>query len=397
MEMIGQKTSNARVRVVALFFLTVLSVSVFLVTYVQAASEPAPRFGQRLITLHDRGRDRGILTYATTLRQALEEASIHLDPNDTVEPGLDQVLAASNYDVNIYRARPVTIVDGSMRKKIMSPHQTADQIAKQADIDLQKEDITTITANTDMVSQGAGVQLTIDRAIPLNLVLYGEKTTVYTHTKTVAQLLKEKEIILAATDTISVPLDTPITKGMTIEIWRNGIQTITVEEDIDFPVEQQKDPDRFVGYREIETPGEKGTKKVTYEINRQNGQEVGRKEIQSITTKEPKKQVEIVGTKPEYTPYTGTGTKTDWLAASAIPEENWGAADAIVSQESGWNPNAVNPSSGACGLAQALPCSKVPGNPYDPVNSLNWMHGYVVGRYGGWEEALAFKREKGWY
>lgn len=395
--MLGKSSKTIGVRVAALFCLTVLAASILLATYAQASSQPTPRFGQRLITVHDRGRDRGILTYAATLRDALREANIHLDPNDTVEPGLDQPLVATNYDVNIYRARPVTIIDGTMRKKIMSPHQTADQIAVQAGIELQKEDMTEITANTNMVSQGAGVRLTIDRAAPLTLVLYGNKTTVYTHTKTVAELLKEKEITLGPNDTVSVPLHTPITKGMTVEIWRNGVQTVTVEEEIDFPVEQREDPDQEVGYRKIEEPGEKGTKKVTYEIDMKNGKEVGRKEIQSVVLKEPKKQVEIIGTKPKHMPYTGSGTKTDWLAASVIPQESWGAADYIVSQESGWDPNATNPSSGACGLAQALPCSKVPGNPYDPVNSLNWMNGYVIGRYGSWEEAVRFKQANGWY
>ena len=175
------------------------------------------------------------------------------------------------------------------------------------------------------------------------------------------------------------------------------MQTATVEEDIDFAIEEQQDADRPTGYREVVEPGEKGKKKVTYQIDMKNGQEISRTEIQSVTIKEPKKQVEIVGTKPEHMPYTGSGTKTEWLAASAIPQESWGAADFIVSQESGWNPNAVNASSGACGLAQALPCSKVPGNPYDPVNSLNWMNGYVTGRYGSWQGAVEFKKENGWY
>jgi uncharacterized protein YabE (DUF348 family) len=391
------RKSTIHGRIVALFCLTVLSVSVLLATYVQAAVQPTPTYGQRLITVHDQGRTRGILTHAATLRDAFREANIHIDPNDTVEPGIDQTLTANNYDVNIYRARPVTIVDGSMRKKVMSPYQTASQIAKQANVTLQKEDITAITANTDMVSEGAGVQLSIDRATQLTLVLYGTKTAVYTHATTVAELLKEKEIVMAKNDTLSVPLTTKITQGMTIELWRNGVQTATVEEDIDFAIEEQKDADRPVGYREVLEPGEKGKKKVTYQIDMKNGQEISRTEIQSVTIKEPKKQVELVGTKPEHMPYTGSGTKTEWLAASVIPEESWGAADFIVSQESGWNPNAVNPSSGACGLAQALPCSKVPGNPYDPVNSLNWMNSYVVGRYGSWEEAVVFKKANGWY
>ncbi len=74
----------------------------------------------------------------------------------------------------------------------------------------------------------------------------------------------------------------------------------------------------------------------------------------------------------------------EWMAAAGIASSDWGYVDYIVSRESGWNPNATNSSSGACGLVQALPCSKVPGNGYDPVDNLRWGNGYAVGRYGSW-------------
>ena len=92
-----------------------------------------------------------------------------------------------------------------------------------------------------------------------------------------------------------------------------------------------------------------------------------------------------------------SGDKSSWLAASSIPQDQWGSADWLVTKESGWNPNAINRSSGACGLAQALPCSKVGANPHDPVVSLNWMNGYVNGRYGGWPQAYAFWQKNKWY
>jgi len=297
MKAITHRSLSTKGRLVALFCLIVLAISIMFVSYVQAASQSLSN-GQRLITVHDSGSDRGILTNQSTLRAALAEADIHLDPNDMVEPGLDQPLVATNYDVNIYRARPVTIVDGTVRKKIMSPHQTAQQIAEQAGIQLQKEDITEMTANTDIVSEGAGIQLKIDRAVPLTFMMYGKKTTVYTHKATVAELLEEKGIKLAENDTVSVPLDTKITKDMIISLWREGIQTITLEEPTAFEVEKILDADQPIGYRQVKTPGEVGVRTVTYEVDVRGGQEISRKEIQSITTKEPKKQVEIVGAKP---------------------------------------------------------------------------------------------------
>jgi hypothetical protein len=96
-------------------------------------------------------------------------------------------------------------------------------------------------------------------------------------------------------------------------------------------------------------------------------------------------------------PYTGGGAPADWMAAAGIPESDWQYVDYIVSRESGWNPNATNKSSGACGLVQALPCSKVPGNGYDPVDNLRWGSGYASSRYGGWAGAYAFWSTHHWW
>lgn len=299
MKSIAKKSSTPIGIVIAVFLFAVAVLGSIVSSYVQAAS-PALSVGQRLITVHDRGRDRGILTHATTLRAAFEEAGITIDPNDTVEPGLDDELIANNYEVNIYRARPVTIIDGAVREKVMSPYRTAKQIAKQANITLHDEDTATLTASTDMVSQGAGVQLYVTRATSFKLVLYGNETTAYTQQKTVGDMLKEKGIVVGVGDTLSQPLTAEIREGMTVELWRNGKQTVTKKEKIAFPIEQIQDADREVGYKKITTPGVKGVKSVTYEIVMKNGKEVKRKKIQSVVLEKPQKQVEIVGAKPTF-------------------------------------------------------------------------------------------------
>lgn len=92
-----------------------------------------------------------------------------------------------------------------------------------------------------------------------------------------------------------------------------------------------------------------------------------------------------------------SGDKHSWLAASGIPQAHWGYVDSIVSRESSWNPNAINKSSGACGLGQQLPCGKWAGAWNDPVAALRAMNSYVVGRYGGWPQAVAFWNSNGWY
>nr|WP_076676473.1 MULTISPECIES: transglycosylase SLT domain-containing protein [unclassified Microbacterium] len=95
--------------------------------------------------------------------------------------------------------------------------------------------------------------------------------------------------------------------------------------------------------------------------------------------------------------YSGGGAPAEWMAAAGISDADMGYVDYIVSRESGWNPNATNRSSGACGLVQALPCSKVPGNGYDPVDNLRWATGYATGRYGSWAGAYAFWTSNHWW
>ena len=96
-------------------------------------------------------------------------------------------------------------------------------------------------------------------------------------------------------------------------------------------------------------------------------------------------------------PYTGGGAPAEWMAAAGIAQSDWQYVDYVVSRESGWNPNATNSSSGACGLVQALPCSKVPGNGYNPVDNLRWATGYATGRYGSWAGAYNFWVNNHWW
>lgn len=84
-----------------------------------------------------------------------------------------------------------------------------------------------------------------------------------------------------------------------------------------------------------------------------------------------------------------TGSCADWMAQAGIPLTE--ATQTLILKESGCRTNAINPSSGACGIPQAYPCSKLPC-PLDnsgAVCQLQWMDTYVKNRYGSWENALS--------
>lgn len=69
----------------------------------------------------------------------------------------------------------------------------------------------------------------------------------------------------------------------------------------------------------------------------------------------------------------------------------------IYMHESGNNPNAINKSSGACGLAQALPCSKMKCALGDYACQDAWATQYMKARYGTWLNAKAFWLSHKWW
>lgn len=265
-------------------------------------AKPVAKAGERLVNIYDRGVEKTIVTKARTVREALKLAKISIDERqDVVEPGLDSEMVAEKYNINIFRARPITIVDGNKRLKITTAEQTPALIAKAAGLEVFTEDKTALGKGDNIVVDGADTVMKVERASVVNFVLYGKESVVRTHAKTVGELLKDKNITLQKDDTLSVDRSARIVPGMKIELWRNGKQTVTVEEDVKFQTEKVQDANRDLGYREVKQAGENGKKNVTYEIEMKNGVEVSRKEIASVVTKESKKQIEIVGAKSSNT------------------------------------------------------------------------------------------------
>lgn len=106
------------------------------------------------------------------------------------------------------------------------------------------------------------------------------------------------------------------------------------------------------------------------------------------------KQSKIVLVKFNY-----SGNKEGWMKAAGIEESDFSAVDFLVTRESSWNPNAINKSSGACGLMQFLPCSttKAGADWNNPVTALKKGNDYVNARYGSWNNAVAFWQKNHWY
>ena len=252
----------------------------------------------KLITIYDRGQEKVILTNEDKLSEALDQADIAIDKHDRVEPAIDSDLQSSSYQVNIYRAKPVIVVDGNAKTRIMTSHKSGKDIAKDAGIKLRDEDKTNMSLSMDVVSDGPAMQMTVKRATEFKLNLYGDTTTAYTQGETVGDMLKEKGIKISDKDKVKPSQDTKITADMTVKVWREGKQTITKKETIKHKVRKVLDFDHKVGYKKVKTEGSNGKRSVTYEVViDKNGDVVSREKIQSVVLKKPVEEVVVVGAK----------------------------------------------------------------------------------------------------
>lgn len=112
------------------------------------------------------------------------------------------------------------------------------------------------------------------------------------------------------------------------------------------------------------------------------------------------KQVEAKGNR-DYT-YQNYSKRTHYTAVLEGLKKrytNWEDAAELEAKEGMFEPGITNPTSGACGLPQALPCQKMlcPLAAKGIDCQLDWMKDYVADRYGTIEKALNFRILNGWY
>ena len=105
-------------------------------------------------------------------------------------------------------------------------------------------------------------------------------------------------------------------------------------------------------------------------------------------------------------PTTYSGEDPRSLAKPLVAAQGWGDSEyqclvLLWNRESQWNPYAENAYSGAYGIPQALPGSKMASAGADwrtnPITQINWGIGYIKGRYGTPCSAWAHSNAVGWY
>lgn len=370
----------------------------------------------KIVLLYADRESRVVPTRVRTVGEFLGRAGITLNEGDVVEPAADTEIVEDNFRVNVYRARPVAIFDGTTKTFALSAATTPRSVINQVGLNVYPEDRLVSRPTENFVRDGTiGQQVIVERAKPANLVVYGSPLTVRTHARTVGDLLHEKNVVLAADDEVVPAVDTELRADTQVLVSRKGTQIILAEEAIPMPIETIEDASLSFGTTAIRQAGTPGKRMVTYQINLVNGVEKSRTKIQEIVVAEPVRQIVARG-KAVAIPTD----KESIMAAAGLSAADYPYANFIISRESGWCATKWQGQIGYCpghyaekfpgaetaaglgyGLCQSTPAIKMASAGADwrtnAVTQMRWCSGYARGRYGTWQAAYEFWTRNHWW
>lgn len=336
--------------------------------------------GRKIVSIYAGGREVTITTDLTTVRDALAKAKIDLASDDIVEPGLDTVIPDGYFNVNVYPAQPYRIVDGARTVLTRSAIRSPRLVAMAAGVELYPQDGVEVRPVDNMAEAGTvGQDIVITRATAVQVLIDGQKLTLRSRRATVGQLLQDNGIGVTESDSVQPAINTAIQAGMNIVVARVRVNVETVDEVQAAPVQQKPDASQPRGYKKVQSEGQDGVRRVTYIVTYHNGQPTTRQEVkrQEVVAVQPR--IEIVGTKLMYA-NDAIQLGYDMAAARGWTGANWDGLYSLWMKESGWNPNSINNGSGACGIPQAYPCSKITDK--SAAGQIKWGLDYIAGRYG---------------
>ncbi|HEY0215090.1 MAG TPA: ubiquitin-like domain-containing protein [Cellulomonas sp.] len=354
------------------------------------------------VTLEVDGTPVEVSAFGRTVGQVLASADVTVGDHDLVAPGLDEPIADGAQIVVRHGHQIDVEVDGAER----TVWTTALTVGEAVDgLGLRTGDTLLSASRSSSLSRDV---LRVSTQKTIHLAVDGQVIDGLTSASTVRDALREIGLVLDEGDRVSVPLDATATDGLVVLVTRAATAGETVTEAVPFDEQEVEDPTLANGTRAVETKGRAGLRTTTYTTSTVGGAVVDRTVVASAVTVEPVTQVIRVGTMEvstsvdiSVTPGSSQEIGKQLAAARGWGDDQFSCLLQLWNKESGWRVDAANSSSGAYGIPQALPGSKMASVADDwrtnPATQITWGLNYIAGRYstpcGAWSSFQA----KGWY
>ncbi|WP_277586844.1 G5 and 3D domain-containing protein [Psychrobacillus antarcticus] len=248
---------------------------------------------KKTVALTVDGEQQEILTHANTVGELLKDHQIVVANQDFLNPSVNTSIE-NNLSIEWEQARQIKIsVDGEIQTLTTTDDLVSEVLAK-ANVAVTEHDAITPAADAEV---GPENNIVIDKAFEVTLLDGVEEKKVWSTSNTVADFLKQYNIQLNEFDRVEQKMDELVVPNSEIQIVRVEKVTDVVEEATNFAVETKKEDSLLKGKEKVVQNGVNGTVSRTYEVVKENGQELSRNMVSEKMIKEPTKKVVAVGTK----------------------------------------------------------------------------------------------------
>jgi uncharacterized protein YabE (DUF348 family) len=357
------------------------------------------------------GRPHAVNTTARTVAQVLNSQGYRVTSHDLLAPSASTDVQDGTRIV-LRRGRLLHLDVDGVRTDVWTTAPTVDQAL--ADLGYSSSDFVSVSRARRLPLGATDIAIRTQRL--LTIIHDGKREQVTTTEPTIGAVLADLGIVLGPLDRISSPTTAAVEAGETLRIQRVTRKLVSRLETRPFPVTKRRDPTMLVGTTKIVRTGKTGRTREIYALIYIDGKPAGRTLVRSVVLRDPVAQIERVGTgRPTRTPQVPTlapqapapspGTAKA-IARDLVAKRGWDGTQydclvALWNAESGWNVHATNSSTGAYGIPQALPGSKMATAGPDWQNSattqITWGLGYIAGRYGTPCGAWSYWQSAGWY
>jgi len=339
-----------------------------------------------------------------TVAQVLSDNNIEVGAKDFVTPALDATVADGAH-IEVSHVRTFTATIDGQKQTFTTTSTTVGGALMTIGINPSAADVS-LPVQASITEGDAEVTVKTQKMVSLRV----DGSTLYTQTtdETVGGLLADRGVTVGENDRVSPSADAALTDDAAIVVQRVIITEQTITAQMPFPINIVKTTFLPEGQQKITKPGVNGMSTNVWRVTIVDGVEESRELINQTIITEPVAQVVQEGYTPPTRPAPATvepGSPQD-IARGLLPEfgfgdDQFGCLVDLWNRESHWRVNAQNPTSGAYGIPQALPGSKMGtfGDDWqtNPVTQIKWGLNYIKNRYGSPCAAWAHSEAVGWY
>jgi len=231
----------------------------------------------------------------------LDGQGIEVGAHDRVEPSVESALR-DGMQVRVDHAKEIRLVLNGSTRTVHVIGQTVEDVLEQINVRAGRNAFLRPSRGAEITD---GDVIEFRRAISITLRADGASSQLITNAPDVGYLLDSLGVILRKHDEVRPAVDAPLEGGETITVTRVRFAKITEREEIAFGT-RTRSTDRLVrGQQQVEREGVPGLEEVEYRVRKEDGKTVDRTVLSRRKVRDPVTRVILVGTR---SPNTQSGT-----------------------------------------------------------------------------------------